>query len=313
MAAANKSKSISWLLLLYSLPAQHNTERVAVWRKLKQCGAAQLKTSAYLLPDLPAQYEHFQWLAKQVRDYGGDATLVRTQEIEGMPNAKVVQLFDAARGKEYRELTKELRDVLTRETELEAEAASAELARFRRDFLGIRALDFFDSAHAHNVEILLDRAEGSRSITKPRPKLEEKDYVGRTWVTRPRPEIDRVGSAWLIRNFIDPKAKFAFSAAASGNSKWIAYDMVEAEFSHDGDDCTFETLTKRFGIRDKAVCKIAEMIHDADLDDAKFQRHEALGIDRILKGWGKRGMPDSEILAQGFQCFDGLYAFLQPS
>ena len=87
--------------------------------------------------------------------------------------------------------------------------------------------------------------------------------------------------------------------------------MVDAEFSHEGDDCTFETLTRRFELRDKAVRKIAEMIHDADLDDAKFSRMEAIGIDRVLKGWGKQAVRDEEILARGFQLFDGLYAFLQ--
>ena len=105
-------KATSWLLLLYSLPAHRNTQRVAVWRKFKKIGALQIKTSTYLLPDKPTQYEHFQWLAKQIRDYGGDATLVRTQEIEGLPNAKLIQLFDAARGIDYRELTKDLRSFI---------------------------------------------------------------------------------------------------------------------------------------------------------------------------------------------------------
>lgn len=311
MASSNKPHCHSWLLLLYSLPTQQNTERVAVWRKLKQCGAVQLKTSAYLLPDLPAQYEHFQWLAKQVRDYSGEATLVRAAEIEGLSDDKLVQLFDSVRGKEYAELSKGLRAFITRRKKLGADLATTELARFTRAFRNIRAIDFFDSAHAHDVEILLQRAEGSPPAAKTKPKLEAKDFVGRTWVTRPRPEIDRAGSAWLIRNFIDLKAKFAFLAQLPANSKFIPYDMVDAEFSHEGDDCTFETLIKRFSIQDKAVRKIAEMIHDTDLEDAKFQRSECIGIDRILKGWGKRGLSDSEIFEQGFRCFDGLYAFLQ--
>jgi len=87
--------------------------------------------------------------------------------------------------------------------------------------------------------------------------------------------------------------------------------MLDGDFSHDGDDCTFETLIRRFGIQDKAAQKIAEMIHDADLDDDKFQRSECIGIDRILKGWAKQGLADKEILRRGFECFDALYAFLQ--
>ena len=301
----------SWLLLLYSLPAHRNTQRVAVWRKFKKIGALQIKTSTYLLPDTPAQYEHLQWLTKQIREYGGDATLVRTQEIEGLPNAKLIQLFDTARGNDYRELTKDLRSFIARRKKIDANAAASELARFVRDFRNIRAIDFFDSAHAHDVEILLQRAEGPHTGTKARPKLDPKNFLGKRWLTRPRPEIDRVGSAWLIRNFIDPKSKFIFASKPTANSKYIPYDMVDAEFSHEGDDCTFETLTRRFDLRDKAVRKIGEMIHDADLDDAKFSRMEAIGIDRVLKGWGKQAVRDEEILARGFQLLDGLYAFLQ--
>ena len=120
-----------------------------------------------------------------------------------------------------------------------------------------------------------------------------------------------MGSAWLIRKFIDPQAKFVFASDPPSRSGLIPFDMVDVEFSHQGDCCTFETLIRRFAIEDKAVRKIGEMIHDADLDDAKFQRVECIGIDRVLKGWGKSGMRDEEILTAGFACFDGLYEFLQ--
>ena len=138
-----------------------------------------------------------------------------------------------------------------------------------------------------------------------------KEYREKTWLTRPRPEIDRVGSAWLISKFIDPKAKFVFAPTAQAVPEAIPFDMLDAEFSHHGNNCTFETLTKRFAVSDKAVVKIGEMIHDADLDDARFQRVECVGIDRVLKGWAKEGLPDEEILRRGFECFDALYAFLQ--
>src|SRR5436189_4458289 len=104
----------SWLLLLFSLPTNRNTERVAVWRRLKKMGAVQIKTSAYLLPDEPAQYEQFQWLAQQIRDYGGDSTLVRAQEIEGLTREKVVATFNEARNNDYGELKKSLRQFITR-------------------------------------------------------------------------------------------------------------------------------------------------------------------------------------------------------
>jgi len=141
--------------------------------------------------------------------------------------------------------------------------------------------------------------------------LNVKQYQEKTWLTRPRPEIDRVGSAWLIARFIDRKPKFVFASTVDAIPDAIPFDMLDAEFSHHGNYCTFETLTRRFTISDKSLAKIGEMIHDADLDDARFQRVEAVGIDRVLKGWAKQGLSDQEILRRGFECFDALYAFLQ--
>jgi hypothetical protein len=301
----------SWLLLLYSLPTRQKTERVAVWRRFKKIGAIQIKTSTYLLPDEPAQYEQFQWLAQQIRDYGGDSTLVRAQEIEGLNKEKVIAMFNDVRAKDYGELRKALQNFIARRKKMDAEEAAAELERLTRQFREIRAIDFFDSPRGHDVAMLLRRAEGPRRA-RPLAVLDKKQYQGKTWLTRPRPEIDRVGSAWLISKFIDRKPKFVFAPTADAVPDAIPFDMLDAEFSHHGNNCTFETLTKRFVISDKSLVKIGEMIHDADLDDARFQRVEAVGIDRVLKGWAKEGLSDQEILRRGFECFDALYAFLQP-
>ena len=303
-------KATSWLLLLFSLPTNRNTERVAVWRRLKKIGAVQIKTSTYLLPDEPAQYEQFQWLGQQVRDYGGDSTLVRAQEIEGLTREKVISLFNAARDKEYADLRKALQGFISRRRKSDAEFAAAELERLTKQFRELRQIDFFDSPRGHDVAMLLRRAEGPRRLAKLQT-LDVRQYRGKTWLTRPRPEIDRVGSAWLISKFIDPQAKFVFAPTAQALPEAIPFDMLDAEFSHHGNCCTFETLAKRFAIADKAVAKIGEMIHDADLDDAKFQRVECVGIDRVLKGWAREAVPDDEILRRGFECFDALYAFLQ--
>ena len=300
---------IPWLLLLYSLPAHRNTQRVAVWRRFKKIGALQLTTSTYLLPDQPGHYEHFQWLTKLIRDSGGEATLVRVREIEGMPNEKLVGLFNEARDREYAGVSKALRGLKT-ERKSRPETGE-ELGRLTRQFRDLRAIDFFNSQRGQEIEIQLQKLERKRAAKGETARIHPPDYRGRTWLTRPRPEIDRVGSAWLVRKFIDPKARFTFAGKIPPRSNAVSFDMLDAEFSHVGDDCTFETLTKRFGIRDKAVRKIAEMIHDADLEDEKFQRPEAIGIDRVLKGWGKEGLPDDEILRRGFECFDALYAFLQ--
>jgi hypothetical protein len=297
-----RPRSASWLLLLFRLPATHQTERVALWRKLKRSGAIQIQTSTYVLPDEPARYEYFQWLTKEIRDAGGDATLVRAREIEGLSDDKLVDLFNSARAKEYALLAKQLQRLLIRGKKVD------ETERIRKQFRDIRERDFFDSPPAQDVEMLLHRID---KTTKTPIRVNPKNYRNKTWLTRPRPEIDRVGSAWLIRKFIDPRAKFIFDSKASAHPKAVSFDMLDAEFSHQGEDCTFETLTKRFAMRDKAVRQIGEMIHDADLDDTRFQRVEAIGIDRVLKGWAKAGMSDHDLLRNGFTIFEGLYRHLQ--
>jgi hypothetical protein len=302
-------KNLAWLLLLLRLPATHSAERVAIWRKLKKSGAIQVQTSTYVLPGDPPRYEMFQWLTQHIRDAGGDATLVRAKEIEGLSNERLIELFNAARAKEYGALREMLRPLVAgggRKSNFRTK-----LDRIRKQFHEIRETDFFKSPKAGDLEILLRRVEGTQALSKSQPKLEARDFRGRVWLTRPRPEIDRVGSAWLIRKFIDPKAKFVFGNKRGSSRRTLTFDMLDGDFSHDGDDCTFETLIKRFAVQDKAARKIAEMVHDADLADDKFQRTECIGIDRVLKGWGREGISDKEILRRGFLCFDALYAFLQ--
>jgi len=300
-------QKFTWLLLLLRLPATHQAERVAIWRKLKKSGAVQIQTSTYVLPDDPARYETFQWLTQHIRDAGGDATLVRARDIEGLPNEKLIALFNAARAKEYVALREQIRSLSSHGKR--SARVSSKLDRVRKQFREIRQNDFFNCPRAQDLEKLLRKLEDAPSRESRLPKGKPRDYRNKIWLTRPRPEIDRVGSAWLIRKFIDPKAKFAFGTKRKPSV--ISFDMLDGDFTHRGDDCTFETLIKSFRVQDKAAHKIGEMIHDADLDDAKFERNECIGVDRVLKGWAREGLSDQEILRRGFQCFDALYAFLR--
>jgi hypothetical protein len=294
----------SWLLLLYGLPAKQSSERVSLWRKLKKLGAVQLKNSAYLLPDSSNHFEKFQWLAKQVRDDGGDATLIRVTEVEGLSGEQIAELFRKARSDDYAELRKKIVKARGR--------SGADADAFRLRFNEVRQIDFFDSPKAHEVEMALRWTESVSVAKESRgKKLNAKKFQGKTWLTRPKPEIDRVGSAWLIRRFIDSQARFVFSTDPKKFPDAIPYDMVDVEFTHHGDDCTFETLVKRFDLRDKALNAIAEMIHDADLEDGKFQRPECVGIDRVLKGWARLGLSDEQLLEKGGECFDALYEHLR--
>ena len=305
----SSKKNPTWLLLLVRLPATHSAERFAIWRKLRKSGAIQIQTSTYILPDYPARYETFQWLTQHIRDAGGDATLVRVREIEGFSNERLIDLFNAARAKEYASLREMLRPLIA--SAGRTSNLSGKLDRIRKQFREIRVTDFFYSPKAKDVEMVLRKLEETQPESKTQPKLEPRDFRNRVWLTRPHPEIDRVGSAWLIRKFVDPKARFIFGDKRPLNRRVLTFDMLEGDFSHDGDDCTFETLIRRFGIQDKVAGKMAEMVHDADLDDDKFQRNECVGIDRILKGWANQGLPDKEILRRGFECFDALNTFLR--
>ena len=301
----------SWLFLLFNLPAKQSSDRVKVWRRLKKFGAIQLKTSTYVLPDEPVHYERFQWLAKEIVDTGGEATLVRVKDIEGMPHAAIVALFNEARARDYDELFEPL-NLLSKDSKArKPETFSNQLQKLRQRFQEIRDIDYFQSSRGEDLQRLLQKAEALESPSKKperKARLRIEDYRGKTWITRPRPEIDRVGSAWLIRKFIDPGAKFVFANTPTEFPKAIPYDMFEVEFSHHGDCCTFETLIQRFGIRHRAVLRLAELIHDADVEDDKFRRVEGFGIEQIFKGWAKQGLSDQEILAKGFECFDALYA-----
>ncbi|MFN2507890.1 MAG: chromate resistance protein ChrB domain-containing protein [Chthoniobacterales bacterium] len=301
-----------WILLLYELPTAKSSERVNLWRRLKKFGALSLKTSAYLLPDTPAHFERFQWLAQQIRDDGGEATLIRVSEIENLSAQAVTALFHEARAADYQELISSLNDLLKQNRRKKTETFQADLDRLRARFSELREIDYFNSPRAHDVETLLQRATHLhiRNTSSARP-LKAGDYKRKTWLTRPRPEIDRVGSAWLIQKFIDAKATFVFATAPSKYPSAIPFDMLDVEFTHHGEDCTFETLLKRFAIDDKAARIIGEMIHDADLEDDKFHRQECLGVQRMFIGWGKLGLSDDEILEKGFSCFDALQASIR--
>jgi len=310
--ASTKESPPGWLLLLYTLPASRASGRVNLWRKLKKIGACALKTSAYVLPDEPSHLERFQWLVQQVRDDGGEATLARVTNIEGLSNEDIARQFNEARAADYAALSEPLKALIAANRKKVGEGFVEALEKLQRQFQEVRAIDYFACPAGHDLETLLERA---KRLTEPHTKasatLDARKYQRRVWLTRPRPEIDRVGSAWLIRKFIDPHARFVFAPKPGAPAEGIPYDMLNVEFTHHGEDCTFETLVKRFAIADPGVRWIGEMIHDADLEDGKFQRTECVGLDLLFKGWARLGFSDAEILEKGFSCFDALHASLR--
>lgn len=305
MAISNKT-SVAWLLLTFTLPTKRASQRVEVWRKLQRYGTVPLGNSGYLLPNNPANEERFQWLATAIRKYGGDASIVHVRSIDNISTPQLVGRFAEARAREYQELIRDLEKFSSVPVQ---KRAVGRLSRLRSRFQEIAEVDFFDSPLQKRVGELLARADEARVATRmpETMQIKARDYKNRVWVTRPRPGVDRCASAWLIRRRIDPKARFAFAPEGQGPLEAVPFDMFHGGFGHRGDDCTFETLQKEFRIHERRVKVISEIIHDADLADDKFGRKEGYGIDEVLKGWARQGIPDQELLDRGIQLTDGLH------
>ena len=299
----------SWLLLLLSLPPRPSSLRVRAWRRLKALGAVALKSGAYLLPFSPDRYEQFQWLAQEVQKDRGEATLLKVDRVENMKQPEVVRLFHEARNADYAFLTDRYRKLGSAKRPRAAE----ELARLARELDRLADIDFFEAPGRQQA--LRAREAAERRVTglpkagaRPSGRLELETLRGRRWATRPRPHVDRIASAWLIKRFLDPAAEFVFAAADELPADAIPFDMAGVEFGHQGDHCTFETLLHRSGLRDRRLAAIAEIVHEADLRDGKFQRDEARGVDLVLRGLLAAIKDDQEALARGLTLFDGLYS-----
>jgi hypothetical protein len=302
------------LLLLVGVPPTPSSLRVRVWRRLRSLGAVPLKRSAYLLPDTPERYEDFQWLAQEIQREGGDATLIRVQQIENMRPEQVQRLFHEPRDHDYRQLAARYRKVLQRLDRKSARSARAqeEVARLAKDHQRIRDIDFLDAPAGAEVrrleEVIAMRSRGPEKVRREEaPTLDLTKLRGRRWVTRPRPHIDRVASAWLIKRFIDPQAQFVFAPPAEFPKDAIPFDAPGVELSHRGEDCTFETLVKRARLRDRRLARLAELVHEADLRDGKYPHEEARGIDVAVRALLAASPDDHQVLANGMTLFEGLY------
>ena len=305
MNVRNKREA-EWLLLTFTLPTKRASQRVEIWRKLQRYGTVPLGNSGYLLPSDASNEERFQWLATTIRKYGGEASVVRVESIDNLSAPQLKGRFSEARAREYQELIQEIHALSGTPSE---RRSTARLGRLRNRFQEIVDVDFFDSPLQERVRELLERASSLRAATTgTTTKINPKEYKNRTWATRPRPGVDRCASAWLIRRFIDPKARFAFASEDQVPVRAVPFDMFhERGFGHRGGDCTFETLEKEFRIRDPRVMVVGQMIHDADLLDDRFGRKEGYGVDEILRGWARQGVADNKLLERGMELIEGLY------
>jgi hypothetical protein len=308
MKMANMQLAAPWLLLTFTLPGTRASQRVEAWRKLQRYGAIPLGNSGYLLPNDSSNQERFEWLATSLRNYGGEASVIQVKAIDNLGRQQLIGRFSQARSREYHELMRELQEMVSGAAR---KKSSARVVQLRNRFQEIVSIDFFGNPLQKRVQLLLKRAELSPARSVVGPAIESKErgmYSGKTWVTRTRPGIDRCASAWLIRKLIDRKARFAFaSEGRAAPKRAVPFDMFEGGFGHRGDDCTFETLARSFQITDRRILLIAQIVHDADLLDEKFGRREGFGIDAVLRGWEKQGVPDGKLLESGVQLFEALH------
>jgi hypothetical protein len=305
-----------WLLLIHQIPPKPAYFRVKIWRRLQTMGAVAIKNSVYVAPRTEEAQEDFEWLLREIVRGGGDASICEARFVEGLEDDQVEGLFTAAREADYRQIADEARVVAERGVAGDARLqAEADLSRLRRRLTAVSAIDFFGAPGREIAEGLVGGLE--RQMQAPDPSVAHatgrESLQGRTWVTRKGIHIDRIGSAWLVRRFIDPEARFKFVPARGYRPEpgEVRFDMFQAEFTHEGDLCTFEVLLARLGLDDPALRPMAEIVHDIDLKDGKFDRPEAAGIDRLVAGLAMAHRDDEDRLARGSAIFDDLYEYFR--
>ncbi len=322
-AGAQRTLALSWLLLVHQLPAKPAYLRVKIWRRLQGIGAIAVKNAVHALPMSEGAQEDFEWLLREIVEGGGEAFLCETRFVDGLTDEGVRTLFDQARDADYAEIAKDAR-ILTKSLRprLKPEAVNdlrTQIARLRKRLADVVSIDFFGAigrAAAESSLIELEARLNEDEAVAKKARVDPKASAlatlrGRTWVTRHGVHVDRIGSAWLIRRFIDPDARFKFVSGkgyrpAEGE---LRFDMFQGEFTHEGDKCTFEVLLDRAALDDSALRAIAEIIHDIDLRDNKFGRDESAGIRTLIDGIAVATADDSERLTRGAEVFNNLYDF----
>ena len=305
-----------WLLLVHQLPPSPSNLRVRIWRRLQELGAVATKQSVYVLPDNPESREDFEWLKVEIEGSGGAASVYSAEHVDAAAEAALIEEFRRARQVAYTELATELQRVhRAGQSRQGPPGRRRDLVRYRQRFAAIERIDFFGSAGRDRVVSLLAELEAATSGTSDRKSQTRKandgatrEYAGRLWVTRPRPGVDRMASAWLIRRFIDASARFGFiTDASNAPAEAVPFDMFGAGFGHQGDRCTFETLREQFDIQEPAVTRLAEIVHDLDLKDGKFGAPEALTLGTTIDGLQLSCADDAVLLDHGMLVFEALY------
>jgi hypothetical protein len=307
-----------WLLLVHQLPGTPSNLRVRTWRRLQQIGAVAIKQAVYALPDSPAAREDFEWLKTEIEAAGGQAGVFVADTIDPWSRDELIDEFRRAREADYVALGRSLNGALTAARRKRAPRRSRHSTNrivdtFRQRLQTVEAIDFFKSAGRDRVKLLLAELQEVLSIKgggQAEPSGTGRipnSFIGRTWVTRPRPGIDRMGSAWLIKRFVDPQARFGFVEEPPRAGNAVPFDMFGVEFTHRGDWCTFETLAHTFAVNDVAVGRLASIVHDLDLKDDRHGAPEVGTVGALVDGLRQLYADDHVLLEEGMTMFEALY------
>ncbi|MFT3926626.1 MAG: chromate resistance protein [Myxococcales bacterium] len=308
-----------WLLLIHQIPADPAYLRVKVGRRLARVGALQLKGSVYVLPNLENCREDFSWIRREVVDGGGEAAVLGASLLEGLTSADLERMFREARAADYKACAERVATAQARARASkgpgEGRELSLELTRIEEQLAELERIDFFsagdvDGLRTRIAQIKAALGRAPAPVEQTASTYQVAQFQRRTWVTRVGVKVDRVACAWLIQRFIDQEAKFKFVDPASyrHGKRELRFDMPEAEFTHEGDLCSFEVICRRFGLRSPGLVRIGEIVHDLDVKDGRYGHPETEGLRAIIQGLVNEQADDEARVSTAAALFDALYS-----
>jgi hypothetical protein len=312
----------TWLALVISLPTSPSAVRVRLWRALKASGCGALRDGVYLLPDRPECARVLDGLADEVRQADGEATQLAFGARDAEQQRQFEALFD--RSDEYKAFERDLARARRELRAADEVPGRRTLRALAQRLNALQAIDFFADTRASTVATALEelRLECEARWSPGEPAawvkggieaLDAADYQGRIWATRQRPWVDRLASAWLVRRFVDPSARFVWlKPSAKPPKAALGFDFDGARFTHVAGKVTFEVIAASFGLDDDAALRwLGEAVHYIDVGGAANE--EAAGLEALIRGLQTQHDDDDELLDAALGVFDALYAGMRSS